>query len=134
MPTRAEEIAWAAGLFEGEGTITESDDRLVVRLVNTDEEVIRRFGEILPLGTLYGPYKRQERDGFRRKPLWVWIAAQENGLDALALMWSWLSERRRRRAGELTGIPFHVFSRTAKTLLAELHASSHPPPPPAAAA
>jgi hypothetical protein len=55
MPTREEEIAWATGLFEGEGTITVSNERLVVRLVNTDEAIVRRLAEIVPFGTIYGP-------------------------------------------------------------------------------
>jgi hypothetical protein len=67
--TREEEIAWAAGLFEGEGTITISNERLVVRLVNTDEAIVRRLAEIVPFGTIYGPYDRQERDGFHRKSM-----------------------------------------------------------------
>jgi hypothetical protein len=44
------EIAWAAGLFEGEGTITSSRGRLVARLNNTDEEVVRHFAMIIGLG------------------------------------------------------------------------------------
>jgi hypothetical protein len=133
MPTREEEIAWAAGLFEGEGTITASNEQFVVRLVNTDEAIVRRLADIVPFGTIYGPYNRQERDGFRRKPIWVWIAARENGLDALALMWPWLSDRRRKRALELTGISFHVFCQVARTLRALRSASRLPPPPGAAA-
>jgi hypothetical protein len=34
------EVSWAAGFFEGEGTITESSGRLVVRLNNTDPEPV----------------------------------------------------------------------------------------------
>jgi hypothetical protein len=37
-PTREEEIAWAAGLFEGEGCTTKSGGVLVARLNSTDEE------------------------------------------------------------------------------------------------
>ena len=62
----------------------------------------------------------------RRRPVWVWIARDESGLDALA--WSWLSTRRRRRAQELTGIRFHVFSEVATKLLARERASLPPPP------
>jgi hypothetical protein len=133
MPPSAEEIAWAAGLFEGEGTITHSDGQLYVRLGNTDQEVIRRFADVFPFGTLYGPYERHERDGYHRKPVWVWIARAEYGLDALAMMWPWLGSRRRGRAQELTGIDFTCFVRAARELLAQERASQ-PPPPPAAAA
>jgi hypothetical protein len=37
------EIAWAAGFFEGEGTITHGAARIVVRVNNTDPEPIHRF-------------------------------------------------------------------------------------------
>jgi hypothetical protein len=57
MATREEEIAWAAGLFEGEGTITASNEHLVVRLVNTDEPIVRRLAEIIPFGTIYCPLR-----------------------------------------------------------------------------
>jgi hypothetical protein len=47
MATREEEIAWAAGLFDGEGSITLSDDALHVRMRNTDLELIERFHDII---------------------------------------------------------------------------------------
>jgi hypothetical protein len=46
MTTAGCEIAWAAGLFEGEGTITQSGGRLYVRLKMTDESIVLRFAEI----------------------------------------------------------------------------------------
>jgi hypothetical protein len=118
MPTR-EEIAWAAGLFEGEGTITLSGYALCVRVGNTDDEVVRRLADIVATGSVYGPYPPSSGSGHRKKPLWVWLAREEAGLDALALMWPWLSTRRRNRARELTGIPFHVFWRVSTELSRE---------------
>jgi len=50
------EVAWAAGFFEGEGSITQSNGRLVTRLRNTDEEPIYRFASIVKFGEVYGPY------------------------------------------------------------------------------
>jgi hypothetical protein len=47
----AEEIAWAAGLFEGEGSITRfgrpGKFDLRVSLNMTDEDVVRRFDAIV---------------------------------------------------------------------------------------
>ena len=106
--TRAEEIAWAAGIFEGEGCITESNGRLVTRISNTDGSVLERFRDIVDAGTVYGPYDPYERDGFRRKPVFVWLADGDAALDVLALFGRWLSARRLDRAYELTGIRFHV--------------------------
>jgi hypothetical protein len=110
MPTRAEEIAWAAGLFEGEGCVTEIDGRFTLALNNTDEEVVRRFEEIVRLGRIYGPYENSSSDGFRRKPFWAWVAKDESALDVMQMLAPWLSTRRRSRAHELTGLRFPVES------------------------
>jgi hypothetical protein len=50
-----EKPARAAGLFEGEGGITNTDDRLTLRVNGTDGGVIRRFEEIVNRGRVYGP-------------------------------------------------------------------------------
>jgi hypothetical protein len=106
--TRAAQIGWAAGLFEGEGCITESNGRLVTRITNTDRVTLERFRDVVDAGTVYGPYERHERDGFRRQPVVVWVASEEAAPDVLALLGRWLSARRLDRAYELTGIHFHV--------------------------
>jgi hypothetical protein len=106
-----EEIAWAAGLFEGEGCITLSGKAVAVRLVNTDEEVVQRFAEVIGFGTVYGPYSRQyESDGWKRRPRWVWVGLNEDAYEALALMGRWLSARRLARAFDLTGLRFYMES------------------------
>jgi hypothetical protein len=130
--TRGEEIAWAAGLFDGEGTITLSDDALYVRMRNTDPELVERFHDIIGVGAVYGPYTRRARDGIRRKPVWDWVAREEDGLDALAMMWSWLSARRRGQAHATTGIVSTCFREAARQLSAK-EAGSPPPLPEAAA-
>jgi hypothetical protein len=58
------EIAWAAGLFEGEGSITHVYGRTQLRIHMTDFEVLERFLEIIGAGRIYGPYSRKERDGY----------------------------------------------------------------------
>ena len=110
-PADRERIAWAAGFFEGEGSITLNGDTLALRLNNTDEAIVQRFSDIVDVGRVYGPYSRErERDGYKRKPFWVWVAQSYCALDALQLLGPWLSERRLSRAYELTGIRFHVLS------------------------
>src|SRR5207245_5183125 len=54
MSQSAEDIAWAAGLFEGEGSITQSGGRVRLSLKMTDEESVRRFAKIIQRGTVYG--------------------------------------------------------------------------------
>lgn len=61
------DIAWAAGLFEGEGSITcrkGSDGeiiQMVMSLTMVDEDVVERFCEVVGCGTVaqyfYGPNK-----------------------------------------------------------------------------
>ena len=106
--TRAELTAWAAGFFEGEGCITESNGHLITRITNTDEAMLERFREIVDAGTIYGPYTRNDKDGFKRKPVFAWVATEEAALDVLDLLGKWLSSRRHDRAYEITGLRFHV--------------------------
>jgi hypothetical protein len=92
----AEEIAWAAGLFEGEGTITHARRRspgLLVAVTMTDEDVVRRFDEVVDRGKVYGPYSPPSyRD--RWKPFWRWQATGDAAHDVLDLIGPWLSPRR----------------------------------------
>jgi hypothetical protein len=108
MARRDEEIAWAAGLFEGEGCVTRVRDRLTPALVNTDEEVIRRFHEMIGIGILYGPYESAAKDGYTRRPFFRWVVSTYDALDVLQLLLPWLSQRRLDRAFELTGARFPV--------------------------
>jgi hypothetical protein len=126
MSSHAEDIAWAAGWFEGEGSILLSGGCLCTRVSNTDEEIIDRFAEVLDVGTMYGPYSPYGGTEHRKKPMWVWVAREDAALDAIALMWPWLGTRRRTRASELTRIPFHVFYRVSSELLAQRAASVVP--------
>jgi len=40
----------------------------------------------------------EARDGFKRKPYWVWLAMEYEALEVLELLWPWLSHRRRGQA------------------------------------
>ena len=90
----AEEIAWAAGLFEGEGSISRFGRSgkfdLRVSLNMTDEDVVRRFDAIVDGGKVYGPYSSYRG----HKPIWSWVAHGDAGHDVVDLIGSWLSPRR----------------------------------------
>src|SRR5712691_1669149 len=58
---REVEIAWAAGLFEGEGCFTQNRGRPVARLTTTDVDIVVRFAEAIGWGMIYGPYEYQKR-------------------------------------------------------------------------
>lgn len=92
------EIAWAAGLFEGEGSIQlwreGKSDRLYPRLdlASTDEDVVRRFSNAVGTGRVYGPYSRPNR-----KTFWRCLLHGQDARHALDLIGPWLGERRAAR-------------------------------------
>ena len=58
-------IAWAAGLFEGEGCISANN---VLRLQMTDKDVVERFRDIIGFGKIYHYPPRDSS----RKETWTW--------------------------------------------------------------
>jgi hypothetical protein len=107
--TRAEEIAWAAGVFEGEGCVSSDGSRVILRVQMTDFDVMLRFASIMGFGRLYGPYEqRNAKDGHIRKPFWAWVAYGDAALGALELILSWLGNRRLERVYEVAGPLFPV--------------------------
>lgn len=75
---KSEELAWAAGLFDGEGTVAiyNVNDggtwQCYLRLCMLDEECIRRFYEIAGEGRLS---KRKKPNSGCRHALWEWRAS-----------------------------------------------------------
>jgi hypothetical protein len=84
-------IAWAAGLYEGEGTVTRCGGYLRLSIRMTTEEPVRRFQAVVNCGTVYGPYQ----NGPGRKPVWMWVGVGEDALDVADLLRPWLSAPRR---------------------------------------
>jgi hypothetical protein len=93
-----EDIAWAAGLFDGEGSITHTGRDLQALLKNTDLELVTRFDAIVGRGRVYGPYVHSGRDGFVRKPYWMWLAQGDAAHDVIEILALWLSRRRLEQA------------------------------------
>src|SRR4051812_31169507 len=72
--TRAEEVAWAAGLFEGEGSIFIHRDTIRMQLGTCDLDVLERFHRIMGCGRIFGPEVRRPP----HRPLWRWIVAKQS--------------------------------------------------------
>lgn len=94
------QIAWAAGLFEGEGTATFSKDQRQPRLsiAMTDEDVVRRFAMIVGRGNVrrYEPYQPN------RQPQWQWsVQSGPDVVYVLGLFIDYLGQRRRARAEQV---------------------------------
>lgn len=98
------DLAWAAGLFEGEGSITCSGRAPRLQLKMTDPEPVERFCEILG-GTLYGPYENHsgEKDGYPRSPFYLWVSTRDEARAAFEKMRPWMSNYRLCRFAEVFG-------------------------------
>jgi hypothetical protein len=112
MPYKSrEELAYAAGLYEGEGTVcasygtflTKSGERrprqspgFQLKIGMTDLEPLERFQEAVGFGTIYGPYEKKQ---IGWKPYYHYsVDSFEKTQAAIAMLWSWLSPRRREQA------------------------------------
>lgn len=92
-----EDIAWAAGFFEGEGCVAKGAKCKFIAINNTDPEPLARFHAAVGVGRVRGPYGPYN-NGISKKPYWTWSAANfEHRQAAIAMMWPWLSERRREQ-------------------------------------
>ena len=104
-PPRSDEAAWAAGIFEGEGSISQSAYRRntwYLRINMTDEDVVRRFHEVVGCGSVTGPKPNGKRlDGEDKKLVWTWGAgAQGDVTHILSLFLPYMGKRRKLRALE----------------------------------
>lgn len=95
------EIAWAAGLFEGEGTITAVNGRPRLALKMVAEASVRRFGAAVGVGVVYGPYGPY-RSQLGTQPYFVWMAdGPEAAARAAALLGPLVTEPWRSRLAAL---------------------------------
>lgn len=97
------EIAWAAGLFEGEGCATMSSHggrTPHLLLCSTDEDVVLRFRRIVGEGNVY---RRERPHG--RKTTYQWSTAKKAGIERILFSFMpYLGKRRAFRAKELLAI------------------------------
>jgi LAGLIDADG-like domain len=96
----AEERAWAAGLFEGEGSIALRRNRTVLlSLGMTDRDVVERFRAVLGTGQISSQPPGRNR---RTKTLWrVDVGDVAEVMRIIDLFYPYLGARRRARADEV---------------------------------
>lgn len=98
------DVAWAAGVFEGEGCITISGvtgprPQARLKMNMTDEDVVRRFHLIVGIGTVRED-RRFEKRGWKRQ--WEWYIGSRAGvLTVLDLFGPHLGARRSARAEQI---------------------------------
>ncbi len=94
------DIAWAAGIFEGEGCIIQDYSSAArsdgarypdfkLRIVMTDKDVLDKVTGVLG-GGVWG--NKPQRDG--NKPTWVWQVSGRVAEDVAETLRPWLCERR----------------------------------------
>ena len=97
-------IAWAAGVFEGEGCFVSALNnghtpypKAAVKM--TDEDTVRRFGEAVGFGYVTGPHQPSISHW---KRYWAWHIHGFEKVQALyAMFYPWLSQRRKARGAEV---------------------------------
>lgn len=87
-------IAWATGLFEGEGCITNRSGSVSLRLVSTDRDVVEKFQAIMGFGKI----GQQAPSVGHNKTLYHTSIVGRKAERPLLLMLPHLCSRRRERA------------------------------------
>jgi len=101
-------IAWCAGLFEGEGCVyvhyRERGYQRAYAVINmTDEDVIKDFHKTIGIGHIWGPYGdyRKKKDGGPRLPQWRWYSTGEKALKFIDLIYPYMGKRRKKKMDEI---------------------------------
>jgi hypothetical protein len=97
-----ENLAWVAGIVEGEGCIRLGDNNggttkaLTLHVNMTDPDIVRRLQTITGCGRFYGPY---DHGSGKQMYSWKSTRSQETYAVLMALL-PWLGERRTARVQE----------------------------------
>ena len=85
------QIAWAAGIYEGEGCAYTNGVAIRIKLTMCDEDIVRRWGATIGVGRFNGPY--QPRSG--GKPFYEWSVCKYHDVVRVYEMFKpWLGLRR----------------------------------------
>jgi hypothetical protein len=98
---KAEDIAWVAGVFEGEGTIRvrRGNYGAQISIRMDDEDVIRRIHRIMDFGNFYELPERRANGRLITQYNYQ-IASAEHVCAFLAAVWRFLGNRRKTVAAE----------------------------------
>lgn len=100
------ELAWAAGLFDGEGWVTHNKTlTLSIGIGQSgDSEVLDRFALAVGIGNINGPYD------YGYKPRYQWSACGNKARAVLQQLEPYLSSIKLRRWKELEEVVIHKLS------------------------
>lgn len=119
MDRKKDEIAWCAGIYEGEGFIghgKKNGTSVQLIIPMTDLEPLQEFQRITGVGKVVGPYPCYFK-GKRVKDKWVYGCYNfEHTQYLIAMFWNYLSPRRRDQAkAVLTGMKHHYAKSYVRT-------------------
>lgn len=104
-------IAWASGLFEGEGSITcgfiserTNSIRVQLTMSSSDKDVLDKFALAINCGRALGPYPGQ-REGHKERYNWH-VQNQRDCLYVIGQLYPYLCERRQKKADEMIDLIF----------------------------
>lgn len=104
MKTNREELAWAAGFFDGEGSIytsvmgrsNNSSKNIHLDIAQIHPFVLERFIRAVGIGKLYGPYAPKTKNS---RQYWRYTASGYASCQAVVgLLWNWLSPVKQEQA------------------------------------
>ena len=106
MTSRVQDLAWAAGFFDGEGCFSVGTGNLkrsgtrshfVCLTINqVDREVLDKFHSIMGVGSVRGPIARNDSP-IGTKPLYIYKTTGKNASLVAKLMWSQLGNKKRQQ-------------------------------------
>jgi len=91
-------VGWAAGIFDGEGSMAMSRYQPRLWLTNADPEILERFKEIVGNGAIYRQHFNNKGTEIRQ---WSSTGGGEGAKAVMNLLYPLLSRRRRERWDEL---------------------------------
>lgn len=124
VPGTPSEIAWAAGLFEGEGTISSKPQGTrgsgaQLRLGMNDKDVVERFRKIVGCGGLYA----HKPGTGSTKPNWTWYVYDADKVTAiLSAFLPFLGARRSAKAMEALEVTADIVAYAKRTHCPNGHA------------
>jgi hypothetical protein len=94
-----EQLSWAAGFIDGDGTISNNAGRYVsLHAGNTEHELLLRLQQVLQCGNVTGPYDRSGRERSWSSRPQYFFQAYVDGAAAVSRLWFALSDTRRQQA------------------------------------
>ena len=103
-PIGQKSIEWAAGLFEGEGSIyrhSPTSATYYTEVAMTDKDVLEDFHKIVEVGTLKGPYHKPSMKS-HHKPYFKWKAGKQKDVTKFLIsILPYLGHRRVEKALEV---------------------------------